>query len=146
MIVWERPALQTWPRIYEASILSTGGGGGGGGRAPHRGGGGGREGLRIWKGWGCSSSRLGCSGQNTIISSRKILCYGCTRRNIKKLYVFNSLYLLDSSNQSLKWSLLGVKKGWATPRSVFLRGLIQNFRRASPPLSYAESPPPGLKH
>ena len=32
MIVWERPALQTWPRIYEASILSTGGGGGGGGK------------------------------------------------------------------------------------------------------------------
>jgi len=40
----------------------------------------------------------------------------------------------------LTWSLLGVKKAWATPRSVSFRGLIQNFRRASPPLSYAESP------
>ena len=29
----------------------------------------------------------------------------------------------------------------ATPRSVSFRGLIQNFRRASPPLSYAEFPP-----
>ena len=39
----------------------------------------------------------------------------------------------------------GSKKGWAMPRSVSFRGLIQNFRRASPPLSYAESapPPPG---
>ena len=41
----------------------------------------------------------------------------------------------------LTWSPLGVKKAWATPRSVSFRGLIQNFRRASPPLSYAESPP-----
>ena len=40
----------------------------------------------------------------------------------------------------LTWSLLGVKKAWATPRSVSFRGLIQNFRRAFPPLSYAESP------
>ena len=37
-------------------------------------------------------------------------------------------------------SLLGVKNAWATPRSVSFSGLIQNFRRASPPLSYAESP------
>ena len=29
----------------------------------------------------------------------------------------------------------------ATPRSVSFRGLLQNFRRASSPLSYAESPP-----
>ena len=42
----------------------------------------------------------------------------------------------------LTWPLLGIKKAWATPRSVFFRGLIQNFRQASPPLSYAESPPP----
>ena len=35
---------------------------------------------------------------------------------------------------------LGVKKSWALPRSVSFRGLIQNFRRASPPLSYARPP------
>ena len=35
------------------------------------------------------------------------------------------------------------QKGWATPRLVSFRGLIQNFRQASPPLSYAESPPGG---
>ena len=40
----------------------------------------------------------------------------------------------------LIWSLLGVKKAWPTHRSVSFRGLIQNFRRASPPLSYARSP------
>ena len=38
-------------------------------------------------------------------------------------------------------SLLGVKKAWATPRSVSFRGLIQNFQRASPPLSYVASSP-----
>ena len=32
------------------------------------------------------------------------------------------------------------KKAWATPGSVSFRGLIQNFRRATPPISYAESP------
>ena len=31
-------------------------------------------------------------------------------------------------------------RGREKPRSVSVRGLIQNFRRASPPLSYAESP------
>ena len=37
------------------------------------------------------------------------------------------------------------KKAWATPRSVSFRGLIQNFRRASPPFSYASAPaPPGF--
>ena len=35
---------------------------------------------------------------------------------------------------------LGSKKAWATPRLVSFRGLIQNFRQASPPLSYVESP------
>ena len=64
--------------------------------------------FRFW-------SRLGCSGQNTIteanrsltiIFTRKGLFLGCLRRNIKKkLYIFNSFYLLDSCNQSL-----GVKK------------------------------------
>ena len=47
-------------------------------------------------------SRLVCSEQNTIIFSRKGLFQGCNRRNIKKLYIFNSFYLVDSCNQSLK--------------------------------------------
>ena len=51
--------------------------------------------FRFW-------SRLGCSGQNTIIFSRKGLFYGCNRRNVKKLYIFNSFYLLNLCNQSLK--------------------------------------------
>ena len=57
-------------------------------------------GTPIGKG-GCSSSRLGCSGQNAIIFNRKGLVSGCTRRNVKKLYMFNSFYLLDSCSQSL---------------------------------------------
>ena len=32
-------------------------------------------------------SLLGCSGQNTIIFSRKGLFEDCARRNIKKLYI-----------------------------------------------------------
>ena len=51
--------------------------------------------FRFW-------SRLVCSEQNTIIFSRKGLFQGCTRINIKKLYIFNSFYLVDSCNQSLK--------------------------------------------
>ena len=43
-------------------------------------------------------------------------------------------------------SFRGKKRTWATPTSVPLADLIQNFRRASPPLSYAESPPPGMLH
>ena len=42
----------------------------------------------------------------------------------------------------LTWSLLAVKKAWATPRSVSFTGFIQNFRRASEPPSYAEFPRP----
>ena len=55
-------------------------------------------GLRIWKGWGCSSSRLGgvnfgfwsilgCSGQNAIVFSRESLVQGCTRKNIN-IYIW----------------------------------------------------------
>ena len=43
-------------------------------------------------------------------------------------------------------SFKGQKKLGATPRSVSFRGLIQNFRRASPPVSYAESPPGHYLH
>ena len=82
--------------------------------------------FRFWSG-------LWCSGQITIIFSGKGLFQGCSERNITKLYIFNLFYLLDSCNQSLKWSLLGVKKGWPTPRLVSFGGLIQNFRQASPP-------------
>ena len=46
----------------------------------------------------------------------------------------------------LTWSLLGSFRGQKSlghAQMVSFRGLIQNFRQASPPLSYAESPPPG---
>ena len=70
--------------------------------------------FRFW-------SNLRCSGQNTIIFSRKGLFQGCTGRNIKH---FNSCYLLDSCNQSM----------------VSFRSLFQNFQRASPPLSCGSPP------
>ena len=44
----------------------------------------------------------------------------------------------------LTWSLLGVKKSLGHAQIGSFRGLIQNFRRASPPLSYAEFPPGGI--
>ena len=64
------------------------------------------------------------------------------------MYIFNAFYLLQSYNPSFliclcfnMVSFSGQKKAWATPRFVSFRGLIQNFRRAPPPLSYAEFPP-----
>ena len=77
-------------------------------------------------------SYLGCSGKNATILSCKGLFQGCAQRNIKVyIYIFNSCYLLHSCNQSLKWSLLGVKNRWATPRLVTSMGFLQNFRQAS---------------
>ena len=62
------------------------------------------------------------------------------------MYIFNAFLIIQvfSFVCILTWSLLGVKKkkAWASPKSVFFRGLIQNFRRASPLLLYAEFPPP----
>ena len=75
------------------------------------------------------------------------------------MYIFCSSYLLHSYNPSIPkedvfvhcfhlsafyhgLSSFASKKAWATPRSVSFGGLIQNFRRASVPPSYAESPPP----
>ena len=55
------------------------------------------------------------------------------KKKKKNIYIY--IYIVFVST----WSLLGVKKAWATTRSVSFRGLIQNFRRASPLLSYAES-------
>ena len=40
--------------------------------------------FRFW-------SRLGCSGQNSIIFSRKGLFYGCTRSSIKKRVLMGTL-------------------------------------------------------
>ena len=77
-------------------------------------------------------SHLGCSEQNTIIFSRESLVQGLHAKKYKNIYClcYNMV------------SFQGSKKACATPRSVSFRGLIQNFRRASPALSYAESPSP----
>ena len=50
--------------------------------------------FRFW-------SRLGWSGQNSILFSRKGFFKSCTSRNFKKLYMLTSFYLLDSCNQKL---------------------------------------------
>ena len=67
------------------------------------------------------------------ISSCPSLCvfYNCLCHHSK-----NSLYLLFVC--VLEWSLLGVKKGWATRKIGLLK--FQNFRRVSPPLSYGRPP------
>ena len=63
------------------------------------------------------------------------------------MYIFNAFYLLHSYNPSflicLCFNMVSFRgqKSLATPRSVSFRALIQNFQRASPPLSYTESPP-----
>ena len=62
---------------------------------------------------------------------------GLHAKKYKRLYIFNSFYLLDSCNQSF---FRGPKKGWAPPRLVSFTGSIQNFRRTSPLLSYGGSP------
>ena len=54
--------------------------------------------FRFW-------SRLGCSGQNTIIFSRKVSFRDALAEILKSYnlsYIFNSFYLLNSCNQSLK--------------------------------------------
>ena len=110
--------------LAEVTIILTSTPGGGGG-TPHMKGVGmlfvSRRGVNLgfW-------SDLRCSGQNAIIFR-----LGLHLKKYKKIHIVCVL----------TWSLLGVKKTWATPRSVSLRSLIQNFRRASPPRSYADSPP-----
>ena len=47
-------------------------------------------------------SHLGCSGQNTLYLAVKVSFRVALGRNIKKLYILNSSYLLDSCNQRLK--------------------------------------------
>ena len=51
-------------------------------------------------------SEINKQNENAITIS---LFQGCTRTNMKKNYIF-SIHLLDSCNQTLKRSLLGVKK------------------------------------
>ena len=86
---------------------------------------------------------LECSGQNAIIFSRKGLFQGYTRRNIKKLYIFNSFYLLDSCNQSLKWSFLGVKKRLGHAQIGLLQGFNSKFPRSISAPFIWKSPPRG---
>ena len=81
--------------------------------------------FRVWSG-------LWCSGQITVIFSGKGLFQGCSERNITKLYIFNLFYLLDSCNQSLKWSLLGVKKRLAHAQIGLLWGFNSKFPMSIP--------------
>ena len=48
-----------------------------------------------------------------------------------------NIYLIYFKYAFILWS----EKAWVTPRLVSFRGVIQNFRRASPP-RYMQSPPP----
>ena len=88
-------------------------------------------------------ARLGCSGLNTIIFSRKGLFQGCTRRNIEKLSIVNSFYLLDSCNQNLKSSPLGVKKRLDHAQIGLLQGFHSKFPTSIPsPFTFGVPPGP----
>ena len=77
-------------------------------------------------------SHLGCSEQNATKFSRQKSRLGLhAKKYIKYIFLIRFIY-----------SFRGQKKAWTTPRLVSFRGLIQNFRRACPPVSYG-SPPPG---
>ena len=78
----------------------------------------------IGQGYDFSHQRPFFWAKRHYIQPLRSLLQGCTRRNIKKLYIFNSFYLLDSCSQSLKWSFLGFKKGWATSTLFSLRGFV----------------------
>ena len=70
-------------------------------------------------------SHLGSSGQNAIIFSRKLkISFRVAREEILNFFFFQFV----------------LSKGWATPRLVSFGGLIQNVRRAFPPLSYGSLP------
>ena len=60
------------------------------------------------------------------------------KHHVFSIRVIYSIHVIKVSNHRFQ----GSKKGWATPRFDSFRGLIQNFRRAFPPLSYAEFAPP----
>ena len=80
------------------------------------------------------------------IQPLRSLLQGCTRRNIKKLYIFNSFSLLDSCSQSLKWSFLGVKNGWATSTLFSFRGFVILISDEHPRPFHMGVPPPGAEH
>ena len=71
-----------WRKSWRSSVILHRGG------FPHK-----RSGDAVnWGLW----TQLGCFFQNAIIFSRNGLFSACTKKNIKKIYIFNSFYLLDS--------------------------------------------------
>ena len=58
------------------------------------------------------------------------------------MYIFNLFYSLPSYNPSFLICLcFNMVSFRGQKKALSFTGLIQNFRRAFPPLSYAESPP-----
>ena len=93
---------------------------------------------------------LGVLGKTLLYVTIKV-SFRVAREDI--IYFVSLFYLLNSCNQSFlwhqflknivtKWSRLEVEKDGPMPRLVSVRGLIQNFQRASPPLSYGSLPGP----
>ena len=80
--------------------------------------------FRFW-------SHLGCSGQNAIIISREGLVQGCTRKNIKNIYIVCVL----------TQSLLGVKKCLGHAQIGLLQGFNSKFPTSIPTPSICAVPP-----
>ena len=117
-------------------ILIPGWGGGGGGALPCE-----RSGMLVVSS-GCKfrplvSLRVFQAKRHYILPQRSFS--GLQAKKYKKNYIFNSFYLLDLCNQSF---FRGHKR-LGHPQLISFRGLIQNFRRASPPFSYGSLPHPG---
>ena len=95
-------------------------------------------------------SHLGCSVQNAIIFSREGL-HAKKYENIYLICIFlmrfiYSIHIIQvfSFVCVLTWSLLGVKKAWATPRSVSFWGLNSKFPTSIPtPFICGVPTPPG---
>ena len=102
--------------------------------------------FRFW-------THLGCSGQNTIIFSRKGLVQGCTRKKLKKIYLI-CIFLMHFIYSSdiirvfsfvcvLTWSLLGVKKSLGHAQIGILQWFNSKFTMSNPtPFICRVSPPP----
>ena len=94
-------------------------------------------GTPIWKVRGCSSSRL------WVWISGFGLTWGVHSKTGWKInFFFNSFYLLDSCNHSLKWSLLGVKNRLGHAQSGLHFWFNSKFPTSIPAPFIWDPPPP----
>ena len=94
----------------------------------------GGENFRFW-------SRLGFSGQTTIIFSRKGLLGLHSKKYLKIIYFQFISFTRIMLSKFKMIPFRSQKRLGHAQIGLLIRGFIQNFRRTFPPLSHAESPP-----